>query len=252
MGTEYGLKIAGDNAGRLTKLLTSVFQQAGRTKGKVRVANMLKSGKPLTVFEIKQGDLEKFAKEARKFGVKYAVIRSSKDEPNSMVDVLVSKDDESKINRIITKFGFEVLDTDAVIQSIEREREAANVPDGDKGVVAKSAAERLADEFVAAPLQREAIEPEDPTRAQTKSPSQSEPTSKMSKPSERTSSHEQSDEMERTEARPSVRKEIEKERNRRAEEARTKPKTSPTQTKHQQPVPSGKEPRAPKLPAKER
>jgi hypothetical protein len=53
-------------------------------------------------------------------------------------------------------------------------------------------------------------------------------------------------------SRPSVRKKIEEERARRIAEAEKKQKTTPTQTKHQQPVPQGRAAKSKQAKVKER
>jgi hypothetical protein len=242
-GTEYALKIAGNNAGRLGKLLVSLMQQKKKTKGKVRVANMLKSAKPLSVFEIKQGDLEQFAKEAKRYGVKYAAIRDPKAGESALVDLMVAKDDESKINRIIEKFNFAVVDTSAVIESIERER--ADKPATQQaalGVKQKSEAERIGDEFVSAPLKKETQMPKDPTQAQTRQSRPSEPTSTPPEISGGVSARDTTSQKELEAKRSSVKKEIDKERLRRGEQ-KPKPKVPPAKSQHTHSAPSGKAPR---------
>ena len=58
---------------------------------------MLKSGRELRVFPIRFDDLKGFAKEARRYGIAYAVVKQKDGES---VDLLVRTEDASKVNHI--------------------------------------------------------------------------------------------------------------------------------------------------------
>ena len=97
-----------------------------KTKGKARLATMLKSGKELKVFQLKPDDLKRFALEARRYGVLYTVVKpESKDA--GQLDVMVKAEDASKVNRILENLGYgRVEDSRAttVAPSVEAERSA--------------------------------------------------------------------------------------------------------------------------------
>ena len=82
---------------------------------------MLKTGKPLKVYEIQQKDLKKFAQEAKRYGVLYYVLKDKSGE-NTTVDVISRVEDASKIQRITERFKLTAIDTNDVIGSIEKER----------------------------------------------------------------------------------------------------------------------------------
>ena len=67
-GTEMAVKLAGSGAKQLAILLYAVLKDQKKTRGKVRLANMLRSGKELKVFAIHDHDLPKFCQEAKKYG----------------------------------------------------------------------------------------------------------------------------------------------------------------------------------------
>lgn len=48
-----------------------------KTRGKIRLTNMLKSGKELKVFAVRDGELRKFCEEAKKYGVLYCVLKDN-------------------------------------------------------------------------------------------------------------------------------------------------------------------------------
>ena len=85
-GTQVALKITGSAAKNVTAILMALSKNKIRTKGKTSLGNMLKSGKELKVFSLKQDDLNKFVKTAKKYGVLYHVLidkkQSKKDRFN--------------------------------------------------------------------------------------------------------------------------------------------------------------------------
>ena len=104
-GFEVAAKITGAGAKNIAVLLYSILKEEKKTKGKARLTNMLRSGKELKVFTVKNGDLKKFTQEAKKYGVLYCVLadRGNKD-PNAEVDVIARAEDASKISRIAERF----------------------------------------------------------------------------------------------------------------------------------------------------
>ena len=80
-GFEVAAKITGAGAKNIAVLLYSILKEEKKTKGKARLTNMLRSGKELKVFTVKNGDLKKFTQEAKKYGVLYCVLadRGNKD-----------------------------------------------------------------------------------------------------------------------------------------------------------------------------
>ena len=80
-GTEVAVKLAGSGAKQLAILLYAILREQTKTKGKTRLTNMLRSGKELKVFAVKDSDLQLFCREAKKYGVLYCVLKdkSAKD-----------------------------------------------------------------------------------------------------------------------------------------------------------------------------
>ena len=70
--------------------------------GKKSLKNLLKSGKPLEVFTIKDKNLKKFCHDAKRRGVKYCVIRD-KDRDDHTVDILADIDNLKMCNYIIER-----------------------------------------------------------------------------------------------------------------------------------------------------
>ena len=120
-GVEVAAKISGQGAKIVAMKLIAALREEQRTKGKARLSSMLKTGKPLKVYEIQQKDLKKFAQEAKRYGVLYCVLKDKSDE-NATVDVISRVEDASKIQRITERFRLTAIDTNDVIGSIEKDR----------------------------------------------------------------------------------------------------------------------------------
>ena len=234
---EVAVKLAGEGAKQLAILLYAILREQKKTKGKTRLTNMLRSGKELKVFAVKDTDLQLFCREAKKYGVLYCVLKD-RDATDGLTDIMVRAEDASKINRIFERFNLATVDMAEVRREIEQSREAqqnaapeapaAAEPmteqevddlldamlspppeqEGELPVPERTAPEpeQDMDEFLAAVLgaspTREEGQTENPTEGRIEKSRQSEPTSKPKEPAAPGTS----DPQERS--RPSVRKEL--------------------------------------------
>jgi hypothetical protein len=64
-GVEVAAKLSGKAAERLAVLLYAVLKEQKKTKGKVRLTNMLKSGKELKVFAVRTPSFKNFVRKQR-------------------------------------------------------------------------------------------------------------------------------------------------------------------------------------------
>lgn len=84
-------------AKQLAVLLYAVLQDQSKgmakSKGKTRLETLVRTGKPLKVFSVKESDLKKFAKEAKRYGILYCAIRNPKENTDGMVDIMVKEED---------------------------------------------------------------------------------------------------------------------------------------------------------------
>lgn len=118
-GVEVAAKITGAGAKEFAALLYAVMKDQTRTKGKMRLTNMLKSGKELKVFAIKDDELARFCKEAKKYGVLYCVLKD-RDATDGITDIMVRAEDASKVNRIFERFELSTLDVGEVKNELEK------------------------------------------------------------------------------------------------------------------------------------
>lgn len=218
-GGEVAVKLAGTGAKQLAILLYAILREQKKTKGKTRLTNMLRSGKELKVFAVKDTDLRRFCIEAKKYGVLYCVLKD-KDATDGITDVMVRAEDASKINRIFERFDLATVDMASVKSEIERDRaeqqadasetpaagpmteqetedlldallapapEQKQAPEGELPVPERMAPEQESDEqfleklLGASPTPEEG-QPPNPTEGRIAKPRQSEPTSKPKEP----------------------------------------------------------------------
>ena len=214
---EVAVKLAGEGAKQLAILLYAILREQKKTKGKTRLTNMLRSGKELKVFAVKDSDLQLFCREAKKYGVLYCVLKD-RDATDGLTDIMVRAEDASKINRIFERFNLATVDMAEVRREIEQSREAqqndapeapaaaepmteqevddlldamlspAPEQEGELPVPERTAPEpeQDMDEFLASVLgaspTREESQTENPTEGRIEKSRQSEPTSKPKEP----------------------------------------------------------------------
>ena len=106
---EAALKISGTGAKHLAVMLYAVLKEKKKTKGRVRLETLVKSGRPLTVFSVKESDLKQFVQEAKRYGVLYCAVRNPRGSSDGLVDVIVKEEDAPRINRIVDRFQSHLL-----------------------------------------------------------------------------------------------------------------------------------------------
>ena len=261
---EVAVKLAGEGAKQLAILLYAILREQKKTKGKTRLTNMLRSGKELKVFAVKDSDLQLFCREAKKYGVLYCVLKD-RDATDGLTDIMVRAEDASKINRIFERFNLAAVDMAEVRSEIERSRQEqqsdapeppaaaepmteqevdelldamfspAPEPGEELPVPERTAPEQDKDEFLEAvlggPPTREKGQTENPTEARNEKSRQSGPTSKPKEPTAPGTS----DPQERS--RPSVRQELKEiTTEQREKAAKGKEQSKPTKAETQGPT----------------
>lgn len=229
---EAALKISGTGAKHLAVMLYAVLKEKKKTKGRARLETLVKSGRPLTVFSVKESDLKQFVQEAKRYGVLYCAVRNPKGSSDGLVDVIVKEEDASRINRIVDRFQFASVTEAAKIKTeIERTRaekakagksekqekkpEKQGQAEPEKDYPQKSKEDQLMDELFGEPVKKEGKE-QNPSLAKTTKSRLSEPTSKkQEKTAEGTSKLFVPEKPEK----PSVRKELREIQNARKKEA---------------------------------
>ena len=199
-GVQSVAKISGQGALELAKLLISEMKAPQRTKGRASLQTMLKSQKPIKVFEIDDKSLKKFCEEAKKYGVMYHILKD-RSKNTGKCDIMVRAEDVSKINRIYERFNLGINHKATIKKDIIKSRNGTK-PVPEKTTPEKSAEDKFIDELFKKPLQKEKTENENPSAAKTAESHPSEPTSGIR--SSRNTSRDTP-----SENRPSVRKQLE-------------------------------------------
>lgn len=169
-GFEVAVKLTGSGAKNVAAIMVAMLKDQKQTKGKTRLTNMLKSGKELKVFTVKEEDLRKFTEEAKRYGVLFCALKGKGKSLDGMVDIMVRAEDASKINRIVDRFNLATVDTASIKSEIQKSKDSK-----DKGVVIKSVEERIVDDILSKPISREENDMSNPQVAKTEKNPPSEP-----------------------------------------------------------------------------
>lgn len=182
-GFEVLARLTGSGAKNVAAMLYTIMKDKKQTKGKTKLNNMLRAGKPLKIFTIKKEDLKTFAKESKNYGIPYcALLDRNNKEVDGMVDIMVKEEDASRINRIVERFKLTTVDTARMETEVTKSIEKREAQKKEKGVQEKSKEEQLEDVLAQKPLQKEQISQENFNVAKTEKSPLSEPsltTSKM-------------------------------------------------------------------------
>lgn len=108
------LSVSGKAAAHGTALLAAALSSKKKTKGKVRLQNMLNEKSGVTLFSVNKSDIESFAKAAKMYGIKYCIIKD-KNSKDNVLDVFVRTMDAPVINRIIEKYQITAVNEDIEI-----------------------------------------------------------------------------------------------------------------------------------------
>ena len=174
--------------------------------------------------------------------------RNNKD-PNAEVDVIARAEDASKISRIVERFNLASVDTASIVTEAEKSKDAKDgQPEPDIGVQEKAEKDKLLDELMGKPVQKEENAP-NPSVAKTEKSPQSELTLEQPKKSAEGATM--------TKEKPSVREELRKIKESRKEQeaeictsdldksgASDRAKSANRKTEHKQPTRKKKKPKS--------
>ncbi len=226
-GTEFALKITGLLTKNCIAGLYALSKDQKKSKGKTTLNKMLKSGKELKIFTIKQEDLKLFGQEAKRYGVLFTALFDKKN-PDGKVDIMCRAEDAAKINRIVNRFKLSSYDEVSIKSEIMKSRDGKEA--NDKGVETKNI-DDLVDDILSKPIQKEENTMSNPELAKTeKSPLSERSSTSKNKPEVGTNS----------DKKPSVREEIksikeEQKQKAELEKSDLKKDVPNKETKHEQP-----------------
>ena len=121
-GTEMAARITGEGAKQVAILLYAVLKDQNRTMGKTRLGKMLRSGKELKVFAVKDQDLKTFHHQAKVYGMTYCVLKD-RDAKDGITEIMAYAQDAGQINRIFSRCNLSTVDIASVRSELEQHRE---------------------------------------------------------------------------------------------------------------------------------
>ena len=178
-GMEVAARITGTGVERIAVALLAMAKQKQMTKGKTNLNNMLKSGNPLQIFSLKQDELKKFHDESKKYGILYtALIDKKHPDIDGLVDIMVRQQDAIRVNHIFDRFKLSAVNLADIRTEVEKDKMEEMLQDAkERGIEVKSNEEKLVDDIMSKPIQKEENEVSNPNVAKTEKSPLSEPLS---------------------------------------------------------------------------
>lgn len=173
--TETALKITGkgaeEMAALLYKMLKDMANEKNKTKGQMRLSNLLKSGKKLFIYKIDDKNLKKFCTEAKKYGITYTVLKDRKNKDGN-TEIIVKAEDKQRLDYVYEKLNLTPFENVATITEDEAAPVAQALPEA-------SPADRFYDALTAGQNPTKAGQPREPTKKKKKE--KSNPSANISK-----------------------------------------------------------------------
>ena len=124
-GIDHGLRLSGTMAKNLAVFLAAVMKNNQKSYGRISMARMLRENRPLKFFTIPSNRIHEFAKEGKKRGLPYVVIRDRKNP--KLCELMVFADDAAKANRVMDQMNLDFLKSENGEAVQETVREAGEV-----------------------------------------------------------------------------------------------------------------------------
>lgn len=146
-GAEVAVKLAGSGAKNMAILLYAILSDQKKTAGKARLATMIKSGKELKVYTLRDKDLSTFVAEAKKYGILFSAVKDPKDLNDGTTDIIVRAEDAARINHLVERCHLATTDTVAkLISEIETQ-----IEEKPEAVMDEKETEQMLDELFGEP-----------------------------------------------------------------------------------------------------
>lgn len=110
-GMDYSLRLSGTLAKNLAVFFAAVLKDQKKSYGKTRMVRMLKENRPLKFFTVPSDRLKEFAREGKKRGLLYVVIRDRKNP--GQCEIMVFADDAAKVNRVMDRMNLDFLKSES-------------------------------------------------------------------------------------------------------------------------------------------
>ena len=117
VAAKVSMKVGEETSKTLAATLYAILTDKKKVKGKTRLNSLLRSGKELKVYALRNEDLKTFCKEAKRYGVLYCVLKE-KGSSDGICDIMVRAEDASKISRIVDKFELATVGSKQIQDSL--------------------------------------------------------------------------------------------------------------------------------------
>lgn len=103
--TEASIKLLAAGSKNLAAFLWALAKDSKKVKGKTNLGRLLKEGRELKVFRIKESDYKTFQALSNQYGVLFAGIKDKRRD-DGMIDLISNVDYVSQINHILERLGY--------------------------------------------------------------------------------------------------------------------------------------------------
>ncbi len=126
-GIDHGLRLSGSMAKNLAVFLAAVMKNNQKSYGRISMARILRENRPMKFFTMPSDRIHEFAKEAKKRGLPYVVIRDRKNP--GLCELMVFADDAAKVNRVMDQMELDFLKSEngEAVQENVRETEGIHL-----------------------------------------------------------------------------------------------------------------------------
>lgn len=130
VAAKVSMKVGEETSKTLAATLYAILTDKKKVKGKTRLNSLLRSGKELKVYALRNEDLKTFCKEAKRYGVLYCVLKE-KGGSDGICDIMVRAEDASKISRIVDKFELATVDSKQIQDSLNVDEQIMTMKEHD-------------------------------------------------------------------------------------------------------------------------
>lgn len=103
---KVALNAVGRGAKGLTVLIFAALREHSGTRGSMRISQMLKEGKEMRAFDIRDDDAELLCRRAKELGLKYTLLKDVESKDECSV-ILVPADEAGRFSRFLERCGIE-------------------------------------------------------------------------------------------------------------------------------------------------
>lgn len=138
--TEASIKLLAAGSKNLAAFLWALAKDSKKVTGKTNLGRLLKEGRELKVFRIKESDIKPFQTLSKQYGVLFAGIKD-KHREDGMIDLISSVDYAAQVNHILERLGYpapvKAQEADAPKKADHRVRPGSSSPERGSGLTAK-------------------------------------------------------------------------------------------------------------------